>query len=105
MWEGVQGFQFGAKKKNSAVPAIVDRFLSGTIARQVKSALLAIPESEGEHANKFFKSRRDSIFAEGGKHHFGIGMAAEFAAGSFEIRFDIVEIVDFAVINENITAI
>src|SRR4051812_878771 len=102
---GAQCFQFGTEKKNAAIPAIIERFFPGTIARQIQAVLPAVPHSEREHPDEFLQCSFNAMFAKGCEHHFGVGVTTESVAGSFEIRFELLETIDFTVKNQNVAAI
>src|ERR1700720_5042993 len=57
-----QGFNFGGKSEQPAVPIVIERLDTQTIARAKKTALLAVPDREREHAPKKLQAVRSVLF-------------------------------------------
>ena len=97
---GGHGLELRPEQEAPTVPAVIQRLLPQAVARQDETALLPIPEREGEHAIQFRQGRRDSMPAQQGKQNLGVRMAAPGIAVA-DPTFQVQIVVDLAVEGED----
>ena len=67
--------------------------------------VLAVPDTDGEHADEALYRCLDAEGGERLQHHFGVGMAAKADAACFEFGAQFLEIVNFAIVRDDHPAI
>ena len=94
---GEERLDLRAEDERAADLRVVQRLDAVAVARQRKSCARLVPEREGEHAVEA-QDRLCPQSAKAYEHHLGVGARAKLAAQGLELRAQLPEIVDLAVV-------
>ncbi len=100
-----QRLEFGAEQQHAAAPAPVQRLDAEPIANQPQRRLGTIPQRDGEHADEPRHRALRPKFPECRQHHLGIRAAAKPVAKPREFVAQLGEIIDLAVVGDDIASV
>ena len=100
-----QRAQLGAEQQGAVGDRPVERFHADAVAHQAQGAGLPVEQREGEHAGKALDGAFRPPFEEGRQHHLGVGMSAKAMAAAFQLRAQLLKIIDLAVVDDDVAAI
>ncbi len=83
---------------------VVERLFAEPVTDQRNAAILAIPESKGEHTVEAVERGIEAPMTDGLKQHLGIGSIGEVYALGLQLPGDILVIINLAVEDQAITA-
>src|SRR5205823_13330918 len=100
-----KGLQLRAKKERVAHPSVIQGLLAQAIAHEVQAMLQLVNDRKGEHAGEPPHRVHDAPPLHGLQHHFRIGVTPKTRSVRFELRPQVLEIVDLPVENDDVTTI
>src|ERR1051325_8171088 len=78
---------------------VVERFLTGTIARQKQCFCLVVPNRKSKHASQMLHARLAKLFVSM-NDCFSVGIGFEDVAERYELLLQLAEVISLAVVNK-----
>jgi len=96
---GEERLRLGGERDAVTVFEIAERLLSKPVSSEEQAPVVSIPNRKGEHAPEAF----ETLWAELSireQENLGVGLRLEGVAAPLELRPELLEVVDFAVVRD-----
>ena len=94
--------QLRAEEEATSAPAVVERLLADPVPGEDERLVAGVPEGEGEHAVGAGEGVAHAPLADGLDQHLGVRVAAEAVSGFLELPSQLAEVVDLAVVRDDV---